>query len=763
MNSGASARARAERSCVARMELRNDAGMESREWTHGSPWLLGVVVSLVAMVAMCGALGGPFVYDDVPLIKGNSYVHNLENWRRWFSEPFVDTNMEPSLARQSRVFFRPLVLATYALDWQWTGGQPWGFHVTNLLIHATNSFLLWLLLRGWCVRQWAAGVAALVFAVHPTQTETVVWISGRTDALCLLGLLSAALSLRWILASGLQRGRQVAGATLCLTGLLVAFGSKEAAVVFPVLFGVEFWAQRGEPLEGPSLRRLTAQTLPLFVLALGYVIVHRISLDPGPSVGTPRAILRLPYFLEAIGRYVALIIVPTDVTMGRALLHYENGELTPVWIYVVVGLLALVSGGWLAGIQRRVMPALSVGLLATVASMMPVSSVIWLGYDVLVAPRFLYIPMVGVALVVAAVLSASVPVCSSDGGEGFSASNGPRRAIGWTCALAATALFGLSFLRSLDYLDEDAFWQRELEETPHWLAAQRYFVGRELKEGRPRAGVMLAQHYFSTSPLPDHFKASLVHEAVAGLSAVIPDRDKVSLRTLQRFVRELVAEKGGQLVLPEFKLSLRIPEGSRLAKTLGGDSRRLELLLAEMAARLGDDADARELAGRALAECDDCWIHMLRAARVFAQCGEIERAQELASRAARLTDDPTIPEMLKDFAFARKVFDMSRASSAPALVSQYYAVLGAFGRAYEAAAPAFDQPPKDPEAIRGLAELAIRAGDVSRARELLSEYFLPQQVEAQIEAVLQTVPWRDQPRSAEEWTPGPIAVASGVP
>lgn len=743
------------------MQIRNSAETHSGKRTHGKPWLLGVAVALVAMVAMCGALGGPFIYDDIPLIKGNSYVHGMEHWRRWFSEPFVDTNMEPSLAKQARVFFRPIVLASYALDWRWTGGESWGFHLSNLLIHATNSFLLWLLLRGWGVRVWAAWVAVVFFAVHPAQTETVAWISGRTDGLCLLGLLSATLGLRRIVAGPRGDGRKLVGATQCIAGLLLAFGSKEAAVVFPVFFGVELWAKQHGPLGGPTLRRLATQIAPLFVLALAYVILQRVWLDRGPPVGTPPAALRVPYFLEAIGRYTALVVVPTDVTMGRGLLRYENDVLTPVWEYVWLGLLSLTCSVGVAAVKRRRSPALSMGLLATGALLMPVSSLVWLGYDVLVSPRFLYIPMVGIALAIAAGLSGCVTASPHDHDKGASYDESLPRAIAWVSALGSTALLALSFLRSLDYSSEDAFWQRELEGAPHWLAAQRHFVGRELREGRPRAGVMLAQHYFSTSPLPEHFKAPLVHEAVAGIATVLPDRSELPLRALQRFVRELGAGKGGQLVLPLLELSLRIPEGSRLAKTLGGDSRRFDILLAELAARLGDEAEAKGRAERALVDCDDCWIHMVRAARVFAQCGEIDRAQKLATGAARLTGDPMIQTLIKDLEFARHVLELSRRSASPALVSQYYAILGAFGRAYDAAAPAFTHPPDEPDALRGLAALAIRAGDVSRGRELLSRHFLPQQVDLEVQAVLETVLWRDQPRPAEEWAPAPLALASG--
>jgi tetratricopeptide (TPR) repeat protein len=728
------------------MDTPSSADSQPETPTGGNPWLLAAVVAVVATVTMCGALGGPFIHDDIPLIQGNSYVHGFEHWRRWFSGAFVDTNVDPSLAKQARTFFRPLVLASYALDWQWTAGQPWGFHLTNLLIHATNSFLLLLLLRGWVVRQWAALVAAVVFAVHPVQTETVAWISGRTDSLCLLGLLSATLGLRRMVTVRAEGGRRLVGGAGILGGLLLAFGSKEAAVVFPALFGVELWSLHRGRLDSSALRRLATQTALPLALALAYVI-WRLLFSPGPVIATPPAIQRVPFVLEALGRYAALVLVPTDVTMGRGLLHFENGTLTPVWGYVGLGALALGGIVWVALAKRLDAPAVSLGFFATLSFLMPVSSIVWLGYDVLVSPRFLYIPMVGVAFTIAAGLSRAHGVLLG-------------RASRSACALGLTALVAVSFLRSLDFSSEDAFWQRELEAAPSSLPAQRYFVSREIRERRPRAGVTLAQHFFATSPLPDHMRAPLLLEALTGLATLIPDRSEASLRALKHFVRELEAGNGGQLALPDLQLSLSVAGHSRLANRLRGEYGRLDLLIAELAARLGDDAEAKQSAERALVGCDDCWTQLVRAARVLALCGELDRARELASRVARLTPDEASHALVKDIVFARQLHELSKAGESPVLTSQYYAIFGAFGRAYQAAFPAFRQPPDDPDALRGLAELAIRAGDVAQARELLMRRLTPQQVEAEIEEVMASVPWRDHVRPADEWAPEVLALAS---
>src|SRR5690606_18147798 len=100
-------------------------------------------------------------------------------------------------------------------------GHPGGFHVTNLALHGVVACLVFLTLRRWSGREGAALVASLVWAWHPTKTEAVVWISGRTDLLCTMGLLVAVLG----------AGRRFRGERFALPlealGVALAFSSKE--------------------------------------------------------------------------------------------------------------------------------------------------------------------------------------------------------------------------------------------------------------------------------------------------------------------------------------------------------------------------------------------------------------------------------------------------------------------------------------------------------------------------------------------------------
>src|SRR5690606_35192335 len=106
---------------------------------------------------------------------------------------------------------------------------------TNLAVHGANAVLLLLVLRKWCRSEWAAAVGAWLFAVHPVQTESVSFIAGRTDSLCVLGMLTVVLGTR-----GMAAGQRSFGVIGLAVGVALAFGSKESAVTLPALMFVEY-------------------------------------------------------------------------------------------------------------------------------------------------------------------------------------------------------------------------------------------------------------------------------------------------------------------------------------------------------------------------------------------------------------------------------------------------------------------------------------------------------------------------------------------
>src|SRR5215471_6415667 len=135
-----------------------------------------IVSALAAVVIACYAnsLGNGFVFDDLFLIPGYSRSWNFSQWLATLFESY-----------------RPVRNASYAIDFLIWGRRPFGFHLTNVLIHAVNSIMVFFLVRRIAQKERIAMVAALIFAVHPIQTDAVSYISGRRDILFTLFYISA--------------------------------------------------------------------------------------------------------------------------------------------------------------------------------------------------------------------------------------------------------------------------------------------------------------------------------------------------------------------------------------------------------------------------------------------------------------------------------------------------------------------------------------------------------------------------------------------
>lgn len=201
--------------------------------------LLAILALALGAIAFAPAMSGEFIYDDVPLIGQNPNVHGFAEWKRWFTTDFWDIGEENRRFGRRIIYFRPAISASYALDWKIGGGDPFVFHVTNLLWHAAASLLAYLALRRWLGSTIPAFVAAALFFLHPTKAESVAWIAGRTDVFCLVAVLLAA--------EGMARRirGQKGGLALEIAATVLAYTTKEQAIMLPVFAAVETWVFLG--------------------------------------------------------------------------------------------------------------------------------------------------------------------------------------------------------------------------------------------------------------------------------------------------------------------------------------------------------------------------------------------------------------------------------------------------------------------------------------------------------------------------------------
>src|SRR6202162_526102 len=112
-------------------------------------------------------------YDDDQYVRANSRITNgltLDGIRWAFTHVHAAN-------------WHPLTTISHMLDCQLYGLQPWGHHLTNVLLHAAAAIFLFLALRQLTGARWPSAFVAAVFAIHPLHVESVAWVSERKDVL----------------------------------------------------------------------------------------------------------------------------------------------------------------------------------------------------------------------------------------------------------------------------------------------------------------------------------------------------------------------------------------------------------------------------------------------------------------------------------------------------------------------------------------------------------------------------------------------------
>src|SRR6266478_3407778 len=137
-------------------------------------------VFVLALGVYLNSLRNDFNFDDISIIKNNSLIQHLSNLPKIFASNYwANTPYEKGV-----LLYRPLVMASFALDYAIWGNNPLGFHLTNIVINALNAVLLMVLLRlffGERAGPLCLALSTLVFAFHPVHTEAINMVVGRTE------------------------------------------------------------------------------------------------------------------------------------------------------------------------------------------------------------------------------------------------------------------------------------------------------------------------------------------------------------------------------------------------------------------------------------------------------------------------------------------------------------------------------------------------------------------------------------------------------
>lgn len=371
----------------------------------GGAWI-PVVAVLLCAACYANSVPGDFIYDDAKQIVDNRLVkENRFFWEAMTSDVWA---FHGKKAEAWSNYWRPAFVLWLIINDRLFGmSSPVPWHITNILLHAGVTLLAYAVLRRLRVERLVAAAITFLFAVHPVHVESVAWISGCTDMLLAIPLLGAL----WLVLSAWERpsaGKWFA-AMACY---LAAQSAKEAAFLFA---GIVLVA--GLSL-GQGWRKTLLSTLPFVALAAGFFMARHAVLKmtqlqtpwaPGPVGTALTAPSLLAFYLRqslfpwySIGPSYPLRAVKPD-TIGL-----ENA-LVPI-IVVLLGFGFLLWLAWRHPVRR-------IGLSVFALLLLPAMNIDAFIQEQLVHDRYLYLPILGLLMVVVPAAAAGLSRVFKDAGR----------------------------------------------------------------------------------------------------------------------------------------------------------------------------------------------------------------------------------------------------------------------------------------------------------------------------------------------------------
>ncbi len=430
--------------------------------------LVAAAVAAIAIGLYVPTLWGSFVYDDEAMMLNSTFIHDARHILDVLSLRILSMNV-----LDSERFVKLLSLMIDSALW---GKNPAGYHLTNILLHGASTALLFLLALhllqsiGRPARSTMAGalVGAVIFAVHPAASEAVCVVSNRADLLATFFVL-LTLTLARFFWSG-PPARRLAVAVACVLSAVLAVASKQnGVVVAPLLLGYWLLMRRyhqGRGRTWPWLALLAACLL--LVGGLGWYV--SLVKPPASSIGAVQPKYVGGSLAEAIAYQPRIwafqlrqVFWPGDFCAD--LTFYSLRWVTKPLAY---GILAAALAGAVLACRRNRVALLGVILYAL--ALAPVSNFVPIFHPL--ADRYLYMPMVGIGLLLAGVVGKR---------DIFSPWLPP---LGVLTLAVAVPLAGMTLQRERVWHDSVSLWKATLSENASsWVAANNlgyalYDLGR---------------------------------------------------------------------------------------------------------------------------------------------------------------------------------------------------------------------------------------------------------------------------------------------
>jgi tetratricopeptide (TPR) repeat protein len=408
---------------IALLVCSMEQDMEAETNKFLKPVVIASAAAVMTLLIFLPALNNEFVlWDDNIVVSENIQIRSISpEFFLW------------ALSDIRSGLWQPVSWFSFALDHGVWGLRPIGYHLTNIVLHSVNTFLVTLLfirlirrskfhhqvlpsqaktpsvtspLRDDMSVLIAAGAAGLLFGIHPLHVEPVAWASGRND---LLSMFFVLLSLIAYARYGSLTAREAAdnpGRSLpyfaSLAFFIFAVASKPTAIVLPVVLLILDWYPLGRVASVRDLRTKIIEKIPFFVITVCIALVTWFGERSIGSIDTTTETIpiRILVAVKALAAYLLKMVAPYDI-----LPYYPYPKqvsiMSPEFFIPVLLVSAITAVSLLVARRWRLIPAAWMYYLVTMAPVIGIVKV----RATFMADRYTYLSSLGPFLLLGVMLS----------------------------------------------------------------------------------------------------------------------------------------------------------------------------------------------------------------------------------------------------------------------------------------------------------------------------------------------------------------------
>ncbi len=599
-----------------------------------------LLLCLALIVAVCAcyapAIHNQYLnYDDNKYVTDNPHVKAGLTWAtvKWAFTTTEEAN------------WHPLTWLSHALDYQLFGLNPAGTHAMNILLHALNAALLFLLLQASTGLRWRSLMVAALFALHPMNVESVAWAAERKNVLSMMFFLLAFCAYVWYTRQPrVNRFTWVAGL------YALALMSKPQVITFPFLLWLwDYWplgrvpapqemasAQRSRSLADRRSGRPIIEKLPLLLLSAASAVITMEVQKAGLAVkplSQYSPLLRFETATISYVRYLGKLLWPAKL-VG---FYPHPTQLYPSW--QVLAAFALLLGITVLVVRARQQRYLAVGWFWFLGSLVPMIGLVQVG-DQAMADRYAYIPCIGLFLMIVWSIAdwANAFAEKRETPDGLLSS----RALAIPAVCCLLALGGLTFRQVKYWQDTESFWRRTLALTQNNYFAEAALAGFLRSQGRTDEAM---QHYRAALAIrPDDLAAILnlaayehnrgnLAAAIEGYQFVAERAGKVPFRAKAYANLGYAYRQMGQ--------EAKAKEALQMSLQLVPDQPNIMVTLGLMEETEGNLQAATQQYSRAM-ELKPSDVGLLLLSHALQEQGRTTEANQMLQRASRIS--PNLPQ-----------------------------------------------------------------------------------------------------------------------